>query len=466
MAKTNIEDIDRNIYDIKNKDNYEFKMQKGLNKEIVEEISKKKNEPEWMRDIRLKALETYNQLELPTWGPDLSELKMDEIATYVKPKTNLNSNWNDVPEDIRNTFDKLGIPEAEKKSLAGVGAQYDSEVVYHSIKEDLKKQGVIYTDMETAVREYPDLVKEHFMKCVLITNHKFVALHAAVWSGGSFVYVPKNVKLDIPLQSYFRLNSPESGQFEHTLIIVDEGASLHFIEGCSAPKYNKVNLHAGCVELYVKDNAYLRYSTIENWSKNMMNLNTKKAIVGKNAEIDWVTGSFGSKISMLYPMSILNGEGAKTEYTGITFAGKEQNLDTGFKVVHNAKNTSSVVNSKSISKDGGSCTYRALVKIGKEAQKSKCTVSCESLMLDNISRSDTIPVNDIRTDDIEFSHEAKIGKISDKEIFYLMSRGLSEEDAKAMIVRGFAYPISKELPVEYAVEMNNLINLELEGAIG
>ena len=466
MAKTNIEDIDRNIYDIKNKDNYEFKMQKGLNKEIVEEISKKKNEPEWMRNIRLKALEIYNQLELPTWGPDLSELKMNEIATYVKPKTNLNSNWDDVPEDIRNTFDKLGIPEAEKKSLAGVGAQYDSEVVYHSIKEDLKKQGVIYTDMETAVKEYPDLVRDYFMKCVPINDHKFVALHAAVWSGGSFVYVPKNVKLDIPLQSYFRLNSPESGQFEHTLIIVEEGASLHFIEGCSAPKYNKVNLHAGCVELYVKDNAYLRYSTIENWSKNMMNLNTKKAIVGKNAEIDWVTGSFGSKVSMLYPMSVLNGEGAKTEYTGITFAGKGQNLDTGFKVVHNAKNTSSVVNSKSISKDGGSCTYRALVRIGKEAEKSKCIVSCESLMLDNISKSDTIPVNDIRTDDIEFSHEAKIGKISDKEIFYLMSRGLSEEDAKAMIVRGFAYPISKELPVEYAVEMNNLINLELEGAIG
>ena len=466
MAKTNVNDIDRNIYDIKNKDEYEFKMQKGLNKEIVEEISKKKNEPEWMLNLRLQALEIYNKLELPTWGPDLSELKMGEIATYVKPKSKLNSNWEDVPEDIRNTFDKLGIPEAEKNSLAGVGAQYDSEVVYHSIKEELKKQGVIYTDMDTAVKEYPELVKKHFMKCVPINDHKFVALHAAVWSGGSFVYVPKNVKLDIPLQSYFRLNSPESGQFEHTLIIVEENASLHFIEGCSAPKYNKVNLHAGCVELYVKDNAYLRYSTIENWSKNMMNLNTKKAIVDKNAEIDWVTGSFGSKVSMLYPMSILNGEGAKTEYTGITFAGKGQNLDTGFKVVHNAKNTSSVVNSKSISKDGGSCTYRALVKIGKEAGKSKCTVSCESLMLDNISRSDTIPVNDIRTYDIEFSHEAKIGKISDKEIFYLMSRGLSEEDAKAMIVRGFAYPISKELPVEYAVEMNNLINLELEGAIG
>ena len=441
MAKTQVEEINRNIYDIKNQDDYEFKMQKGLSREIVEEISKRKNEPDWMLEIRLKALEMYEKLELPTWGPDLSELKMDEIATYVKPKTNLNSSWDDVPEEIKDTFDKLGIPEAEKTSLAGVGAQYDSEVVYHSMKEDLIKQGVIYTDMESAVRDYPEIVKEHFMKCVPISDHKFVALHAAVWSGGSFVYVPKGVKLDIPLQSYFRLNSPESGQFEHTLIIVDEGASLHFIEGCSAPKYNKVNLHAGCVELYVKDNAYLRYSTIENWSKNMMNLNTKKAIVGKNAQIDWVTGSFGSKVSMLYPMSILNGENAKTEYTGITFAGGGQNLDTGFKVIHNAPNTSSVVN-------------------------SKCSVSCESLMLDDISRSDTIPVNDIRTDEVEFSHEAKIGKISDKAIFYLMSRGLTEEDAKAMIVRGFAYPISKELPIEYAVEMNNLINLELEGAIG
>ena len=464
--KTKVQDIDRNIYDIKNKDNYDFKIEKGINEEIVKEISKQKNEPEWMLDIRLKALEEYNKLEFPTWGPDLSDLDMQNIATYVRPKTKLNSNWKEVPEDIKNTFERLGIPEAEKKSLAGVGAQYDSEVVYHSIKEDLIKQGVIYTDMETAVREYPDIVKNHFMKCVPINDHKFVALHGAVWSGGSFVYVPKNVKLDIPLQSYFRLNSPESGQFEHTLIIVEEGASLHFIEGCSAPKYNKVNLHAGCVELYVKDNAYLRYSTIENWSKNMMNLNTKKAIIGKNAQVDWVTGSFGSKVSMLYPMSILNGEGAKTEYTGITFAGKGQNLDTGFKVVHNAPNTSSVINSKSISKDGGSCTYRSLVRIAKQAKKSKCSVSCESLMLDGISASDTIPVNDIETDDVEFSHEAKIGKISDKEIFYLMSRGLSEEDAKAMIVRGFAYPISKELPVEYAVEMNNLINLELEGAIG
>ncbi len=466
MGKSKIKEINRNIYDIKNVDEYEFKIEKGLTAKTIEKISEQKSDPTWMREFRLKALEVYNKLELPTWGPNLSELDMNEIATYVRPKTTLSNSWEDVPEDIKNTFDKLGIPEAEKKSLAGVGAQYDSEVVYHSMKEDLIKQGVIYTDMETAVKEYPDLVKEHFMKCVPVYDHKFVALHGAVWSGGSFVYVPKGVKVDVPLQSYFRLNSPESGQFEHTLIIVDEGASLHFIEGCSAPKYNKVNLHAGCVELYVKDNAYLRYSTIENWSKNMLNLNTKKAIVGKNAGIDWVTGSFGSKISMLYPMSILNGEGAKTEFTGISFAGFGQNLDNGFKVVHNAPHTSSVVNAKSISKNGGKCTYRSLVRINENAKGSKSSVSCESLMLDDISISDTIPVNDIRTDDVEFSHEAKIGKISDKTIFYLMSRGLSEDDAKAMIVRGFAYPTSKELPVEYAVEMNNLIDLELEGSIG
>jgi len=465
VAKTNVEEINRNIYDIKNEDKYECKI-KGLTREIIEEISRKKDEPKWMLEIRLKALEVYNKLELPSWGPDLSELNMDEIATYVKPKSKLNSSWEDVPDDIKNTFELLGIPEAEKTSLAGVGAQYDSEVVYHSIKEELLEQGVIYTDMETAVKKYPDIVKEHFMKCVPISDHKFAALHAAVWSGGSFVYVPKGVKLEIPLQSYFRLNSKEAGQFEHTMIIVEEGASLHFIEGCSAPKYNKVNLHAGCVELFVHDNAYLRYSTIENWSKNMLNLNTKKAIVGKNAKMEWVSGSFGSKISMLYPMSILGGEGASTEFTGISFAGKGQNLDNGFKVVHNAKNTKSVVNAKSISKNGGKCTYRSLVRINENASGSSSSVSCESLMLDDFSISDTIPTNDIRNQDVTFSHEAKIGKLDDKTIFYLMSRGISEEDAKAMIVRGFAYPISKELPVEYAVEMNNLINLELEGAIG
>ena len=339
-----------NIYNIKNKDEYSFRTV-GLTEDVIRQISKQKNEPKWMLDLRLKALETYQKLSLPTWGPDLSELDMEKIATYVRPKTDMKSSWEDVPDDIKNTFDKLGIPEAEKQSLAGVGAQYDSEIVYHSIKDELVKQGVIYTDFDTALKEYPDLVKQYFMKCVPVTDHKFIALHYAIWSGGSFVYVPKGVKLDIPLQSYFRLNAPGAGQFEHTLIIVEEGASLQFIEGCSAPKYNEINLHAGCVELFVKENGYLRYSTIENWSKNMMNLNTKRVIVEKNGTIEWVTGSFGSKISMLYPMSILNGENAKCEFTGISFAGASQNLDTGLKIVHNAKNTSSVVNSKSISKD-------------------------------------------------------------------------------------------------------------------
>ena len=466
MAKTQVDDINRSIYNIKNDDNYSYKMKKGLDESIVREISKMKNEPEWMLDCRLKGLEMFNKLEMPTWGPDLTCLNMDEISTYVKPKSDLNTNWDDVPEEIKNTFDALGIPEAEKKSLAGVGAQYDSEVVYHSLQEDLLKKGVIYTDFETAVTKYEDLVKDYFMKCVPAEDHKFVALHYAVWSGGSFVYVPKGVDVEIPLQSYFRLNSPESGQFEHTLIIVDEGANLHFIEGCSAPKYNKVNLHAGCVELFVKENARLRYSTIENWSKNMLNLNTKKVMVEKNGVIEWVTGSFGSRISMLYPMSFLKGENAKMEYTGVSFAGEGQNLDTGLKVVHGAKNTASVVSSKSISKSGGIATFRSNVVVAPNADGAKSNISCESLMLDDWSVSDTIPVSNIQTDDVEFSHEAKIGKISDEAIFYLMSRGLSEEEAKAMIVRGFASPISKELPVEYAAEMNNLINLELEGAIG
>ncbi len=471
MLKTDLSQFNKetekveNIYNIKNKDEYSYKTV-GLNEDIIRDISSRKQEPNWMLDLRLKALGDYNALDMPTWGPDLSELDMNKIATYVKPKADKTESWQDVPDDIKNTFDRLGIPEAEKEALAGVGAQYDSEIVYHNIKEELTKQGVIYTDFDAAVRDYPELVKEYFTKCVPMTDHKFIALHYAIWSGGSFVYVPKGVTVDIPIQSYFRLNAPGAGQFEHTLIIVDEGASLQFIEGCSAPKYNEINLHAGCVELFVKKNAFLRYSTIENWSKNMLNLNTKKVIVEENGKIEWVTGSFGSKISMLYPMSVLNGKSAKCEFTGISFAGNGQNLDTGLKVVHNAENTSSVVNSKSISKDGGICTFRSNVVVGKKANKSKLTVSCESLMLDSISKSDTIPTSNIQTDDVQFSHEAKIGKISDEAIFYLMSRGISEQEAKAMIVRGFANPISKALPLEYAVEMNNLINLELEGSIG
>ena len=466
IKKTQVDEMDRGIYDVKNEDHFSFKSKKGLTKEILKTISDEKNEPDWMREFRLKSLEIYNKLELPTWGPSLDELDMDDIVTYVRPKSDLKGTWEEVPEEIKKTFDLLGIPEAEKTSLAGVGAQYDSEVVYHSIKEDLVKQGVIYTDMETAIKEHEDIVKEYFMKCVTPNDHKFVALHGAVWSGGSFVYVPEGVNVDIPLQSYFRSNSPGAGQFEHTLIIVDKGAKLHFIEGCSAPKYNVTNLHAGCVELFVKEGATLRYSTIENWSKNMLNLNTKRAIVEKNGTIEWVSGSFGSKISMLYPMSILKGEGAKMEFTGVSFAGNGQNLDTGSKVIHAAPNTSSTINSKSISKNGGKATYRGVVKVNKNAYNSKSMVSCESLMLDNISKSDTIPVIDLMNDDVQIGHEAKIGKISDEAIFYLMTRGLSEDEAKAMIVRGFVEPISKELPLEYAVEMNNLINLELEGSIG
>ncbi len=464
--KTNIENIDRSMYDIKNKDEASYKVKHGLTPEIVEDISRVKNEPAWMLDLRLKSLEIYNELSLPTWGPSLHELDMDNIVTYVKPKTDMKGDWEDVPEDIKDTFDRLGIQKAERESLAGVGAQYDSEVVYHSVREELLQQGVIYTDMESALIEYEDIVKEHFMKLVTPTDHKFAALHGAVWSGGSFVYVPKGVQLDIPLQSYFRLNAPGAGQFEHTLIIVDEGAKAHFIEGCSAPKYNVVNLHAGCVELFVRENAHLRYSTIENWSKNMLNLNTKRATVDANGVIEWVSGTFGSHITMLYPMSVLKGEGARSEFMGVTMAAEGQNLDTGTKVVHAAPNTSSTINSRSISKDGGIAVYRSAVVITPEAHHSKSAVSCESLMMDAESRSDTLPVMDIRNDQVDIGHEAKIGRIGEETIYYLMTRGLSEAEAKAIVVRGFAEPIAKELPLEYAVEMNNLINIELEGSIG
>lgn len=464
--KTFIEDIDRGIYDIKNEFTYKYKTDKGLTPEIIIEISKEKNEPQWMTDFRLKSLEIYNSKPMPTWGVDLSELDMENIITYIRPDADMKHNWNDVPEDIKKTFELLGLPQAERESLAGVGAQYDSEVVYHNIRQELVDQGVVYTDMETALEKYEDIVKEYFMKLVPPNDHKFAALHGAVWSGGSFVYVPEGIQVDIPLQSYFRLNAPGAGQFEHTLIIVEKGAKLHFIEGCSAPKYKVNNLHAGCVELFIKENASLRYSTIENWSRNMYNLNTKRAVVDKNGTIEWVSGSFGSKVSMLYPMSILKGEGARSEFTGITFAAKGQHLDTGTKVVHAAPHTTSTVNSKSISKDGGYAFYRGLLKVAKDAYGCKSSVSCESLMLDNKSKSDTLPIIELNNDNIDIGHEAKIGRISDEAIFYLMSRGISEEEAKAMIVRGFVEPITKELPLEYAVELNNLINIELEGSIG
>ncbi len=465
--KTQVEDIDRSIYDIKDKENDAYRMEDGLTPEIIEKLSKEKGDPEWMREFRLKSLETYNEMPLPNWGPSIEGLDMDHIATYVRPKTDIKNDWKDVPQDIKDTFERLGIPQAERKSLAGVGAQYDSELVYHNVKSEVAEQGVIYTDMESALKgEYAEMVHEYFMKLVTPRDHKFAALHGAVWSGGSFVYVPKGVRVSIPLQSYFRLNAKGAGQFEHTLIIVDEGASLHFIEGCSAPKYNVANLHAGCVELYVKKNAKLRYSTIENWSKNMYNLNTKRALVEENGVIEWVSGSFGSHVGCLYPMSVLKGDNSRMEFTGVTFAGAGQNLDTGAKVTHIGKNTSSYMNTRSISKSGGISTFRSSVVVAKTAKGAKSSVSCQSLMLDSESRSDTVPAMDIRTRDASVGHEAKIGSISNDAIFYLMSRGMSEEDARAMIVSGFADNVSKELPVEYAVEMNNLIRLEMKGSIG
>ena len=465
--KTRVDEVDRSVYDMKDTVRSSFEVGSGLTTEIVSQISEEKHDPEWMRIFRLKALETYQRMPLPAWGPPLDGLDIDHIVTYVRPDTPMRGKWSDVPEDIKNTFERLGIPKAERASLAGVGAQYDSEVVYHNVRAEVAAQGVVYTDLESALAgEHAELVRKHFMRLVPPSDHKFAALHGAVWSGGSFVYVPPGVSVEIPLQSYFRLNAPGAGQFEHTLIIVDKGAYLHFIEGCSAPRYNVANLHAGCVEIYVGEDARVRYSTIENWSKNMYNLNTKRARVETGGTIEWVSGSFGSHTSYLYPMSILQGEGARMEFTGITFAGNGQTLDTGAKVLHAAPRTSSHISTKSISQDGGCSTFRSAVTVAPEAVVSKSAVACESLMLDDRSRSDTIPVMDIRCDEVDVGHEAKIGRISETAIFYLMSRGLSEDDARALIVGGFAEPIAKELPLEYAVEMNNLIHLEMKGSIG
>ena len=467
--KTQIDDINREFYDFRYEETEEntYRLENGLTPEIVSKISEEKGDPQWMREFRLKSLETYNKLHVPNWGPSIRGLDMGNIATYVRPKTEMSGRWEDVPSDIKETFEKLGIPEAERKSLAGVGAQYDSELVYHNVQTEVAKQGVIYLGFEEALKspEWGPMIQEYFMTLITPEDHKFAALHGAVWSGGSFVYVPKGVHLSFPLQSYFRLNAKGAGQFEHTLIIVDEDADLHFIEGCSAPKYNEANLHAGAVELFVKRGAHLRYSTIENWSKNMYNLNTKRAKVEENASIEWVSGSFGSHISYLYPESDLVGKNARADFTGVTFAGGGQNLDTGAKMVHLAPNTTSLITTKSISKGSGVSTYRSAVYIDKKAEGAKASVSCQSLMLDSKSRSDTIPAMEIHTDNCDVGHEAKIGRISSDAIFYLMSRGISEDEARSMIVSGFANPVSKELPLEYAVEMNNLIRLEMKGTL-
>lgn len=461
-----IKEVDHSFYDFKyseEKDKF-FRVNSGITPDIIKEISREKQEPSWVLEFRLRSLDTYNAMRFPTnWMPDISGLDMNKIASYVRPKTKQSTTWEEVPVDIKETFDRLGIPDAEKKSLSGVGAQYDSEIVYHNVQEEVKKEGIIYLDFDTALRspEWGPLIKEKFMTLIKTTDHKAAALHGALFSGGSFVYVPSGKALSYPLQSYFRLNAKGAGQFEHTMIILEEGSKLHFIEGCSAPKYNEAGLHAGAVELFVGKRASLRYSTIENWSKNMYNLNTKRAQVKEGGSIEWVSGSFGSHVGCLYPESRLIGANSRAEFTGITFAGKGQTLDTGCKMTHLAPNTHSVVNAKSISKGGGVSIYRSSVYISPLATNSRASVSCNSLMLDSESRSDTIPANTVLNNSSAVGHEARIGKISDSLLFYLMTRGINEAEARSMIVRGFVANVSKELPGEYAVEMNNLINIEL-----
>ena len=461
-------EINRDTYDHFNEEKLTFKAEPGINEELVRLISKDKDEPEWMLKIRLKGLKIFNELKTPTWGPDISDLDLDEIIYYMTPDAQKNAtSWDDVPEDIKKTYERLGIPKAEREALGGVGVQYESEVVYHSLKKEIADKGVVFLDMDEAVKEYPEMVKKYFMtSCVPINLHKFTALHAAVWSGGTFIYIPKGVKFSEPLQAYFRMNAKKGGQFEHTLIIVDEDAEVHYIEGCSAPQYTENSLHAGCVEIHVMKNARARYSSIENWSRNTYNLNTKRAMVYDNALIEWVNGNMGSKVTMLYPTSLLIGEGAKADFLGIAFAGKDQHQDTGTKVYHLASNTSSTVRSKSISKEGGITSYRGLIQIKKGAKNCKSHVECDALMMDNISKSNTFPFMDVRENDGELGHEATVGKISDEQIFYLMSRGLTNEQASQMIVSGFIEPIVKALPMEYAVELNRLIELEMEGSLG
>ena len=459
--------ITRDAFDHYNPERLKFKSEKGINEEIVRLISSDKNEPEWMLKKRLNALRIFNKKPVPTWGPDLSGLDFDEIYFYMKPDAKKNAkSWDDVPEDIRKTYEKLGIPEAEKKALAGVGAQYESEIVYHSLKKDLAEKGVVFLDMDLAVKEYPDLVKKYFMtNCVSPALHKYASLHAAVWSGGTFIYIPKGVKVELPLQAYFRMNAKSGGQFEHTLIIADEGSEIHYIEGCSAPLYTETSLHAGCVEIHVLKNAKVRYSSIENWSKNTYNLNTKRAIVHENAIMEWVNGNLGSKLTMLYPCSVLIGKNSKTDYIGIAYAGKDQFQDTGCKVYHLAENTTSHVLSKGISKDGGISSYRGLVSIKKGCKNSKSRVRCDGLMLDNLSKALTFPSMEISESRVDVSHEAVIGRIQEEQLFYLMSRGLTEEEATKMIVSGFIEPVVRELPIEYAVELNRLIELEIENSV-
>jgi Fe-S cluster assembly protein SufB len=447
-------------------EDYQFKSGKGLTSQQVEDISRMKGEPEWMLRFRLRAHKIFERKPMPTWGADLSGIDFDNIHYYVKASEKTQNEWDDVPEYIKDTFDKLGIPEAERKFLAGVSAQYESEVVYHNIREDLEKQGVIFLDMDSALREHPEIVKEYFATIIPPGDNKFAALNSAVWSGGSFVYVPKGVHVEIPLQAYFRINTENMGQFERTLIIADEGSYVHYIEGCTAPVYSSDSLHSAVVELVAKRGAHIRYTTIQNWSNNVYNLVTKRAVAYENAVVEWVDGNLGSKVTMKYPGIYLMGEGAKGEVISVAFAGDGQHQDAGAKIVHAAPNTTSTITSKSISKGSGRTSYRGLLKVHKGAENVKSFVRCDALMLDEASRSDTYPSIEIDEDKVSIEHEASVSKISEEQLFYLQSRGLGEAEAKTMIVNGFFEAFTKELPMEYAVELNRLLQHQMEGAVG
>jgi Fe-S cluster assembly protein SufB len=454
-------------YGFRDPEEYFFKTpRKGLDPEIVAMISKHKNEPEWMLEYRLKALETFLEKPTPTWGGDLSGLDFDDIYYYIRPVENQGRSWDDVPEDIKNTFERLGIPQAEREVLAGVGAQYESEVVYHNLKEEWEKQGVVFLDMDGGLREHEDIVREYFGTVIPYDDNKFAALNSAVWSGGSFVYIPKGVHMEIPLQAYFRINAENMGQFERTLIIAEEGSYVHYIEGCTAPTYTTNSLHSAVVELIAKPGARIRYSTIQNWSHNTYNLVTKRGVAYENATIEWVDGNLGSKLTMKYPAVYLMGEGARGEILSVAYAGDGQHQDAGGKVVHAAPNTSSLITSKSISKGTGRSSYRGLLKVHEGAVGSKSRVECDALLLDEHARTDTYPYIEIEEKKVNTEHEATVSKVGEDQLYYLMSRGLSEEEAMAMVVNGFIEPIAKELPLEYAIELNRLIQLEMEGSVG
>ena len=453
-------------YGFSDPDGSVFKTQQGLNEEVVRQISSMKQEPDWMLNFRLKALKHYRQRPMPGWGADISKLDLENIIYYVRPAEKESKSWDDVPDDIKNTFDKLGIPEAEQKFLAGVGAQYESEMVYHSIQEHLEKQGVIFLSIEEGLKQYPDLFREYFGTVIPIEDNKFAALNGAVWSGGSFVYVPKGVKVDLPLQAYFRLNIANIGQFERSLIIADEGAQVHYVEGCTAPSYTTDSFHSGVIEIIVKKNARVRYSTIQNWSTNVYNLVTQRAIVEEGGTMEWVDCNLGSKVTMKYPSCYLMGPGAHGEILSLAFAANGQHQDAGGKMIHFAPNTSSKVTSKSISKGTGRSSYRGLLKVHKGAINSRSNVVCDALLLNPESRSDTYPYIEIDEQDVSIGHEASVSKVGEEQLFYLKSRGLSEEEATTMVVSGFIEPLVKELPMEYAVEMNRLIQLQMEGSVG